>query len=124
MGRKLRVAGAGPEIDRLRTMAGPYTTFLGELTDEQLWDEYSRCKALLFAADEDFGMVPLEVQACGRPVIAFGFGGSLETVRGENPPTRYAPPSAEWDELARTEPTGMYFTPQTGNALLAGDSAL
>lgn len=118
LGRKLRIAGAGPEMDRLRKLAGPYTTFLGELTDEQLWDEYSRCKALLFVADEDFGMVPLEVQACGRPVIAFGFGGSLETVRGINPPTRYAPQSDEWDELAQTEPTGMYFTPQTGNALL------
>lgn len=118
LGRKLRVAGAGPEIKRLRKLAGPNTTFLGELTDEQLWDEYSRCKALLFAADEDFGMVPLEVQACGRPVIAFGFGGSLETVRADNPPTRYAPKSAEWDELAQTHPTGMYFTPQTGNALL------
>ena len=83
-----------------------------------MWDEYSRCRALLFAADEDFGMVPLEVQACGRPVIAFGFGGSLETVRAGDPPTRYAPVSAEWDELAHTHPTGMYFTPQTGNALL------
>ena len=118
LGRKLHIAGAGPEMKRLRKIAGPYTTFLGELTDEQLWDEYSRCKALLFVADEDFGMVPLEVQACGRPVIAFGFGGSLETVRGVNPPTQYAPQNAAWNELARTKPTGMYFTPQTGNALL------
>ncbi len=117
LGRKLRIAGTGPEMRKLKALAGPNTTFLGELSNEQLWDEYSRCRALLFAADEDFGMVPLEVQACGRPVIAFGFGGSLETVRGENPTTRYAPPSAEWDELARTHPTGMYFSPQTPQAM-------
>ncbi len=118
LGRKLRIAGTGPEMAKLRKLAGPNTTFLGELSDEALWDEYSRCRALLFAADEDFGMVPLEVQACGRPVIAFGFGGSLETVRSENPPTQYMPYDASWDELARTSPTGMYFSPQTPQALL------
>ncbi len=118
LGRKLRIAGTGPEMKKLREIAGPYTTFLGELSDEALWDEYSRCRALLFAADEDFGLIPLEVQACGRPVIAFGFGGSLETVRSDNPPTRYAPHTSRSDELARTEPTGMYFSPQTSQALL------
>jgi glycosyltransferase involved in cell wall biosynthesis len=118
LGRKLRIAGTGPEMKKLRALAGPNTTFLGELSDEELWNEYSRCRALLFAADEDFGMIPLEVQACGRPVIAFGFGGSLETVRSDNPPTRYAPHDAESDELARTQPTGMYFSPQTAQALL------
>ena len=82
LGRPLRVVGTGPEERRLRAMAGPTVTFLGHLHREQLWQEYSRCRALLFAADEDFGMVPLEAESCGRPVIAYGAGGSLETVRG------------------------------------------
>lgn len=119
LGRNLRIAGTGPEEKRLRALAGPHTTFLGELSDEALWDEYSRCRALLFAADEDFGMVPLEVQACGRPVLAFGFGGSLETVRGENPPVTYAPRTSEEIRESRLAPTGMYFTPQTAEALAA-----
>ncbi len=118
LGRKLRIAGTGPEMKKLRELAGPNTTFLGELSDEALWDEYSRCRALLVAADEDFGLIPLEVQACGRPVIAFGFGGSLETVRSDNPPTRYAPHDAESDWLATTKPTGLYYSPQTAQALL------
>ena len=109
LGRSLRIVGAGPELPRLRRLAGPATTFLGELPTEALWDEYARCRALLFAADEDFGMVPLEAQACGRPVLAFGAGGSLETVR------------------AAPAPTGLFFPRQTAaslaEAILAFESA-
>ena len=80
--------------------------FLGELSNEELWREYARCRALLFAADEDFGMVPLEAQACGRPVIAYGAGGSLETVRGAGCPGE-----------ATDETTGIYFAEQTPAAV-------
>ncbi|MBS1800281.1 MAG: glycosyltransferase [Acidobacteria bacterium] len=81
--RPLRIAGTGPEEGRLRRLASPAEVeFLGELPTVELWKQYAECRALLFMADEDFGMVPLEAQACGRPVIAYGAGGSLETVRG------------------------------------------
>ncbi len=103
LGRTLRLVGAGPEMARLKRLAGPETTFLGELSTEALWNEYARCRALLFAADEDFGMVPLEAQVCGRPVIAFGAGGSLETVRGVGPGA-----------------TGVYFEQQTVASLAEG----
>jgi glycosyltransferase involved in cell wall biosynthesis len=83
LGRKLVVAGTGPEETTLKQMANSNVTFLGELSTSALWEQFSLCRALLFAADEDFGMIPLEVQACGRPVIAYGHGGSLETVRAD-----------------------------------------
>jgi glycosyltransferase involved in cell wall biosynthesis len=85
LGRKLTVVGSGPELPALMRKAGPMINFRGQLEDGDLWDAYSRCRALLFAADEDFGIVPLEAQACGRPVIAYAKGGALETVVGVHP---------------------------------------
>ena len=79
--RRLRVLGAGPELNRLQGIAGPTIEFERRVSTDQLWDAYAHCRALLFAAEEDFGMVPVEAQACGRPVIALGRGGSLETVK-------------------------------------------
>ena len=108
MNRRLRIAGTGPEEPRLRRMAEGDTRieFLGELSNEDLWREYARCRALLFAADEDFGMVPLEAQACGRPVIAYGRGGSLETIRGA------------WNAgETLDEVTGAYFDEQSAAAV-------
>ena len=80
-GRRLLVAGEGPCLDRLRRGAPPEVRFLGRVTDEDLTRLYARCDALLFPGQEDFGIVPLEAMASGRPVIALGRGGVLDTVR-------------------------------------------
>jgi glycosyltransferase involved in cell wall biosynthesis len=82
LGRRLRIAGTGPSEAGLRAMAGPTIEFLGRVDEAELKAEYASCRALLFAADEDFGLVSVEAQAFGRPVIAYGRGGSLETVIG------------------------------------------
>ncbi|NUN70085.1 MAG: glycosyltransferase [Bacteroidetes bacterium] len=79
-GKRLVIAGTGPETAALRAMAGPNIEFLGWQSDEQLAQLYARCTALIFPGVEDFGIVPLEAQASGKPVIAFGQGGALETV--------------------------------------------
>jgi glycosyltransferase involved in cell wall biosynthesis len=77
--RPLRIIGQGQDIKRLQPLAQPNIEFLGALSDEGVRDHYRRCKALIFPGEEDFGIVPVEVQACGRPVIAFAKGGILET---------------------------------------------
>lgn len=81
LGRKLVVIGSGQEAKKLKTMAGPNTQFLGWQSDEVIRDYYQRCRAVLFPAEEDFGIVPVEAQACGAAVIAFGKGGATETIR-------------------------------------------
>ena len=78
--KKLLIVGQGPEMGRLRAMAGPTVSFAGWLDANDLRDRLQRCRALLFPGDEDFGIVPLEALAAGRPVIAYGRGGALETV--------------------------------------------
>jgi glycosyltransferase involved in cell wall biosynthesis len=79
-GKKLIIAGTGPESIKLRSMAGPNIEFLGWQSDDQLAQLYARCTALIFPGVEDFGIVPLEAQASGKPVVAFGQGGALETI--------------------------------------------
>ncbi len=78
--RKLVVIGDGPDFDKIKNKAGKNIVFLGYQTFEVLKDYMQRAKAFVFAAEEDFGIVPVEAQACGTPVIAYGKGGSLETV--------------------------------------------
>ena len=78
--RRLVIIGDGPDRQRLEKLAGPKTEFLGRQPDSQVNHYASRCRALLFPGEEDFGMVPLEVNAAGRPVIAFRGGGAIETV--------------------------------------------
>jgi len=81
MGRKLYIAGGGPELERLRASAvGSSVEVLGRQSSERLRELYQGAKAFLFPGEEDFGITPLEAQACGTPVIAYGRGGALETV--------------------------------------------
>jgi glycosyltransferase involved in cell wall biosynthesis len=80
MGRNLVVIGEGKELAALKAIAGPTITFLGRAPFPVLKEKLARCKALIFPGEEDFGLIPVETMASGRPVIAFGSGGALETV--------------------------------------------
>lgn len=76
----LRIIGWGPEEERLRGLAGDRVEFLGTCSDEQIRESYRRSGVVLLPGEEDFGIVPVEAQACGRPVVALARGGALETV--------------------------------------------
>jgi glycosyltransferase involved in cell wall biosynthesis len=80
MGLPLVIAGAGRDAARLEKLAKPNVQFLGRVPDADLPDLMARCKAFIFPGREDFGITPVEAQASGRPVIAFGTGGALDTV--------------------------------------------
>jgi glycosyltransferase involved in cell wall biosynthesis len=79
-GRRLRIVGTGPELPRLRSLAGPDVEFLGWQSDEQIRALYRSSAATLLPGVEDFGIVPVEAQACGCPVVALDAGGARETV--------------------------------------------
>jgi glycosyltransferase involved in cell wall biosynthesis len=108
MGIRLVVAGDGPGRSRLAAAAGPNTEFVGRVSDAELADLYAGCRALVFPSEEDFGIVPVEVQAAGRPVIAFGAGGATESV--------IRPTAHEPDPRG---PTGVLFYRQSADALVA-----
>lgn len=76
----LVIAGHGPELKKLSALAGPHIKFLGWVSDDTLKSLYQNAKAIIFPGEEDFGMVPVEAQACGCPVIALAKGGVLESV--------------------------------------------
>ncbi|MGY3082534.1 glycosyltransferase family 4 protein [Pseudomonas fragi] len=78
--KKLIVIGDGPQFDKVKQAATPNITIMGYQPFNVLRDHMQRAKAFVFAAEEDFGIIPVEAQACGTPVIAFGKGGALETV--------------------------------------------
>jgi glycosyltransferase involved in cell wall biosynthesis len=107
LSRRLRVVGNGPQYRALRRMAGPTVEFLGRLSDLQLRENLAGCRALLFPGEEDFGIVPVEAQSFGRPVIAYASGGLLETVRGNLP-----------GKAALDNPTGVFFTEQSLSSLM------
>lgn len=80
LGIPLKVVGDGPLLDKLKTIAGPTVEFLGMINEDLLTFLLSGCQALVVAGEEDFGLTALEAQALGKPVIAYGAGGALETV--------------------------------------------
>ena len=109
-GRRLVVAGDGPAYRDLKERAGPNVAFAGHLDDEHLVPLMQRCAATIFPSEDDFGMIPLETMACGRPILAFAGGGALETVvagrTGES--SRRRPRSAcgrQWRSSIRTPMT-------------------
>ena len=80
LGLPLKVVGSGPDLNRLKARAGATVTFEGAIEGDALRAEYRRAQALVLPAEEDFGIAPVEAMACGRPAIALGRGGALETV--------------------------------------------
>jgi glycosyltransferase involved in cell wall biosynthesis len=98
LGRRLIVVGDGPERPALQRTAGNLTTFLGWVPDAQLKSLYAGCRAVLFPSHEDYGLVPLEANASGRPVVAYGAGGVLETMVDGR--------------------TALFFSPQSSDAMI------
>ena len=80
--RRLKVVGGGPELERLRRLAPPNVELIGRVPEDDLAGWYAGANLLVFPGEEDFGIVPLEAQACGVPVVAYGRGGALESVVG------------------------------------------
>lgn len=101
--KRLVVIGTGPEMERVREVAGANVTLMGYQSDEVLRQYMQRARAFVFAAEEDFGIAPIEAQACGTPVIAFARGGVLETIRG----------------LEHEKPTGVFYPEQSVDSIVA-----
>ena len=108
LARPLKIIGVGPQERALRRMAGPTVEFLGGVGDDELRQHLAGCRALLFPGEEDFGIVPVEAQSFGKPVIAYASGGVMETVRGISPNS----PQPE-------NPTGVFFKEQSVSDLTA-----
>jgi glycosyltransferase involved in cell wall biosynthesis len=102
-GRRLVVTGDGPDAARIRAAAGPNVEFAGEVSRDRLRTLMRGARAFVFAAEEDFGIVPLEAQACGTPVIAYARGAAIETLR--DPESRQL--------------TSVFFEAQTPTAIAA-----
>ena len=107
MKRRLIIIGQGEQLLALQRSAGSGITFLDFQPDDVVHEYYSRCRALLFPGEEDIGLIPIEAQASGRPVIAYGRGGALETVKGFFPGDAAAPESS----------TGIFFARQSVESL-------
>jgi glycosyltransferase involved in cell wall biosynthesis len=105
--KKLVVIGDGPEWDKAQLAKAPNVTMLGYQPFDALKKHMQSAKAFVFAAEEDFGITPVEAQACGTPIIAFGRGGALETVKG----------------LETDQPTGVFFAEQSASSIIEAVNA-
>lgn len=105
VGLTLRVIGKGPEEARLRAMAGPNVTFLGSVDDATLALEYARARAVIFTPFLEYGLIPLEANASGTPVIAFGKGGITETM-------------IPWEGPSSRNATAVFYMEQTASSLI------
>lgn len=103
--KPLVVIGDGPDFEKIRAKATPNVRLMGYQPFSVLRDHMQRARAFVFAAEEDFGITPVEAQACGTPVIAFGKGGALETVQGLG--------------AVETNPTGVFFEAQSVDSIIA-----
>lgn len=101
--RKLIVIGDGPDFDKIKAKAGSNVKLLGYRPFDDLRYHMQKAKAFVFAAEEDFGITPVEAQACGTPIIAYGKGGALETVNSLD---------------SSTSPTGIFFEEQTTESII------
>jgi glycosyltransferase involved in cell wall biosynthesis len=106
--RPLVIIGQGEQISALERMAGPTVKFLGFQPDEVVRNYYCSCRALLFPGEEDIGLTPIEAQASGRPVIAYGRGGVLETVAGFYPGEDVCPEAC----------SGVFFAEQSVDSMV------
>lgn len=109
LGYRLLIVGEGQNKRQLQRRAAKNIEFVPWQKAENLKDHYANCKALIFPGEEDFGIVPVEAQACGKPVIAYGKGGALETIVGFHP---------EEVEKPNREATGVFFKEQTVESLI------
>jgi len=110
---RLVVVGDGPTRKRLQSAAPPNVRFTGRLSDDEVTEYLQTCRALIYPQEEDFGIAAVEAQAAGRPVIAYGRGGVLDTVR----PLLTARPDGNLLWADDPKATGLYFSEQTPEAL-------
>ena len=115
LGYPFVVVGEGQDADLLRGMANSNIRFEGWLDDMSIYDHYAGCRAFVFCGEEDFGISLLEAQAMGRPVIALGRGGALETVIPDRETWK---PDTEIPENKTINPTGVFFYEQTSEDLI------
>ncbi len=118
LGGRLVIAGEGSELPRLAKVAGPRISLLGRVTDADVADLMSRCRAFLLPGEEDFGITAVEAQAAGAPVIAYGKGGALETVIGAGHDGDASFRCGEDAVRSTLRPTGVFFHEPSPEGLL------